>query len=137
MRPTNGDESPAANSRHWSDAGVPFNVEASSPNGPIARLDLFAVYREPPNWPTVPHYMTSWAYQVPWKETWNGLFPADYELVAVATDTSGVAEASEPIPFSVRIRNDDLPERSGSAERQQAMLDVVPHCAYFVTEYGG
>ena len=89
-------QSPAANSRHWSDAGVPFNVEASSPNGPIVRLDLFAVYREPPNWPTVPHYMTSWTYQVPWKENWNGLFPADYELVAVATDTSGVAEASEP-----------------------------------------
>ncbi len=38
---------------------------------------------------------------------------------------------------NVCIRNYDLPEQSGTAERQQALLDVVQHCVDFVAEYGG
>jgi hypothetical protein len=47
----------------------------------------------------------------------------------------------DPLGFgrdrNFRIRNDNLPEQSGTAERQQALLDIVQHGIDFVAEYGG
>jgi len=102
-------EKPAPGSRYTSDTGVPFHVEVLSSNSAIQRIDLFAVFSDPSGWPPLgPHLITAWSDPAQTQGTWPGLFAGDYKLVAVATDSNGIAGVSEPVPFTVRLRNDDF-----------------------------